>query len=62
MINNKIMSLTLKFDDGTEANFSGPVIENIDKKKVVDIICSEPLDLPDNYHWETLNELIEKPK
>lgn len=52
-MNNTIQTVTLVFDDGTEASFSGPAVLK-EGKKIVDIYFSEPQKLPEDCSWGTV--------
>lgn len=52
-MNNTIQTVTLVFDDGTKASFSGPAVLE-EGKKIVDIYFSEPQKLPEDCSWGSI--------
>lgn len=53
MKQDKSQTVTVVFDDGTEATFIGPAVINGDEtKKIINVYFGEPRDLPDGCSWE----------
>lgn len=53
-----IQTITLQFEDGVRASFSGPAITDADGRKVVGIEFSEPLPLPKDFYFGTLKQEV----
>lgn len=52
-MSDKIQHVIIKFDDGTEAVFSGKAIcEEGDTRRIVDIKFTVPTTLPEDLAWE----------
>jgi hypothetical protein len=50
--NEMIQSIIVTFDDGSEATFTGPAVcFKGDKRKISNIIFTEPKLLPENCSW-----------
>lgn len=52
MKSNMLQTVTVVFDDGSEATFSGPaVVKGDENKKIVDVYFGEPKELPEGCSW-----------
>lgn len=54
--------MVLTFDDGTTVTFTGPAViypGDDRKKRVIDVMFTQPSDLPDGWVWETVSDVYE---
>lgn len=52
---NEIQTLTLVFEDGTEATFSGPAVcQEGETKRIVEAHFGKPMPLPKDCFWSDL--------
>lgn len=52
MCNNMIQTITLVFEDGSKATFTGPAImSDKEQKRIVEILFTEPQELPEGCSW-----------
>jgi len=55
LLEHKVQSVILTFDDGTKAVFSGRAIcKKGETRTIVNIKFTEPKDLPEDCSWESL--------